>query len=115
MPKKKSSDYKRKIKYSSALSWKKRRPDEKIINCPVIYNENGEPESAVHSLLYAIMRTGYMFEGYTYFSKICYVHPGKMCGSFWTEVMGVSGKYIHDEGKKITLLTNEEQFERNKK
>ena len=115
MTKKKSSDYKKKIKYSSDIPWKKKRPGEKIINCPVIYNENGEPESAVNTLLYAIMKTGYDQEGYKFFSKLCYLHPDKMCGSFWVEVMGVNMNYLYKEGKLISKIKEKEQIEKNKK
>tara|TARA_R110002072_G_scaffold287540_1_gene453319 strand:+ start:142 stop:459 length:318 start_codon:yes stop_codon:yes gene_type:complete len=98
---KKIPDYRRRIKYSSNKTWKQRRPNERLINCPVIYNADGKPESAVNDLMAAVFNTGLKLEGYKYFAATCQEHPGKKCGSFWTEVTGVNRNYIYREGKRL--------------
>lgn len=91
-----------KIKYSSEKTWKEKHPNKKLITCPVIYNKEGEPTSAVHTLLAAVMSKGFDAEGPDYFSDECKHHKGLNCGSYWLQAYGnVSGSYLRKKGAKV--------------
>ena len=90
------------IKYSSTKTWAQKNPKKKIINCPVSYDKDGNPQSAIHTLLGAIMRSGFTNEGPEYFKQECYYHPGYTCGSFWVEVSGLLERdYVERKGIKV--------------
>ena len=99
---KSKTKYTKKIKYSSTKTWAEKNPKKKIINCPVSYDNEGNPQSAIHVLLGAIMKSGYVNEGPDYFKQECFYHPGVSCGSFWVEVSGLLDRnYMERKGIKV--------------